>query len=278
MILLLVQTGCNRTSIPGTPTSTPSRSGGPDSIVPPISSIDPMLAQSVINFTSIPGGSARLGSVSSEPGRDPANERLLDIKMEPFDMSTTEITRGQWFPIMQPDRSVSPSEAHLPITNITYYQAVQYCKLLTIMTNVTHRLPTEREWEYACRAGSHEMLGVWQGNCSLSEAVTSFHRGDSGKLFRGIQASCNIKSGALLPVASYKANRFGLFDMHGNCWEWINLDSALGPPPSPLHAPIRGGSAFSTNYLESRAANRTWQHMSESAESIGFRVVRPIER
>jgi formylglycine-generating enzyme required for sulfatase activity len=229
---------------------------------------------STIQFVSIPGGTTRLGSLKSEPGRNSSMERMKTVSVDSIFMSWSEITRAQWYSIMDPTRTVSPSEANYPMTNITWHEAVQFCQILTISTGVVHRLPTESEWEHAARAGSEEMLSTWKGNCSLSEAISSFHRGDTGKLIRGIKISCNVDSGNLLQVGQFVPNAFGLVDMHGNCWEWIALEDTLTSPPSPLHAPIRGGSAISTNPLECRSANRAWQLMSASAISIGFRVVR----
>jgi formylglycine-generating enzyme required for sulfatase activity len=278
LAMLMLVGGCSRsTSSPEAAVEPASRDSGDSSrshLPPPSASVDP----SVIHFVSIPGGTARLGSLSNEPGRNPALERLTTYTVASFEMSVSEITRAQWFPIMEPHRSASISGGNLPITKITWYEATQFCNLLTIKTGIVHRLPTEVEWEYACRAGSSELLAVWEGNCSLSDAITTFHRGDSGKLLRGIKASCNIDSGRIQPVGQFRPNRFGLVDMHGNCWEWLTLESPLSEPPSPLHAPIRGGSAISTNPLDARAANRAWQKRNDAAESIGLRIVREISQ
>ncbi len=242
-------------------------------IPPSTSSFDP----STIRFVLIPGGTTRVGSVKSEPGRDSKMERLRTIAVSKIEMSRSEITRSQWYAIMEPTRSISLNEVDFPITDITWHEAVQFCQILTIKTGVVHRLPTEPEWEHACKAGSDEMFSTWKGNCSLSEAISSFHRGDTGKLVRGIKASCNVDSGKILPVGQFAENPYGLVDMHANCWEWILLADTLSPPPSPLHAPIRGGSAISTNPLEARSANRAWQPMSQAATAIGFRVVRELK-
>ncbi len=233
---------------------------------------------SSIRFVSIPGGNTRVGSEKSEPGRDSSMEQSRVISVAAIEMSRTEVTFGQWFAIMDPTRSISLMEANLPITNITWHEAMQFCQLLTIKTGVVHRLPSEAEWEHACKAGSNEMLSTWKGNCSLRDAITSFHRGDTGKLIRGLKSSCNVDSGKILEVGQFVENGYGLVDMHGNCWEWIGLEGTLSTPPSPIHAPIRGGSAISTNPLEVRSANRAWQLMSQASLAIGFRVVREINR
>jgi formylglycine-generating enzyme required for sulfatase activity len=228
------------------------------------------------SWKKIIGGQARCGSLRDEPGRDPILEQLKTIDVSDFEISTYEVTRGQFFHLMEPARRLDPTDMDVPITNITYHEAEQFCQLLTIKANVIHRLPTEAEWEYACRASRQEMFNPWKGNCSLADAIKGFQKDDPGKLIRGIQATCNVNTGQLLPVGRFSPNSFGLFDMHGNCNEWCSIEDTLSPAPSPLHAPIRGGSGFSTQPLECRAAKRAWQPMNKPAQSIGFRIVREI--
>ena len=234
----------------------------------------PPITLNEISFASIPAGHVRVGSVSSEPGRDPAMERMTTVFVEAFEVSTTEITRGQYYFIMSTSEDWAGSNMNHPITNITCYEAMQFCEAITVKTGILHRLPTEPEWEYACRAGTSELISVWKGLTDLDAAITSYHRGDKGKLTRGIKASCNVDTGEVCEVSRFPANRFGLYDMHGNCWEWVSLTDTLSEPPSPLHAPIRGGSAISTDVFECRSANRAWQFMNNATESIGFRVVK----
>ena len=248
----------------------------PVKVAPTLPPSKPMPDFSTIRFVSIPGGNARVGSEKSEPGRDSSMESSRTISVAEMEMSKTEVTVGQFYAIMDPTRSISLSEANQPITNITWHEALQFCQLLTIKTGKVHRLPMEAEWEHACKAGSDEMISTWMGNCELREAITSFHRGDTGKLIRGLRKSCNVDTGKVLEVGLFAENRFGLQDMHGNCWEWIALEGALSTPPTPMHAPIRGASGFSTNPLEVRSANRAWQMMSQASAAIGLRVVREI--
>lgn len=227
-----------------------------------------------IVFVEVPSGTIRMGSVSSEPGRDPSGERTVTVTVSRFGISETEITNAQYMAIMGSNEGRSGSDAEMPVAGVTWYQATQFCELMTVKTGVRHRLPTEAEWEYACRAGSLEMMSVWDGRNSIEDAVTAYHRGDVGKLLRGIKASCNVDTGEIRRVRQFPPNPFGLYDMHGNCWEWVSLTDTLTDPPSPLHAPIRGGSAISTNALECRSANRAWQFMDNATASIGFRVLR----
>lgn len=227
-------------------------------------------------FTKINGGQARCGSLRNEPGHDPILEQIKTVRISDFEMAIHEVTRSQYFHLMEPHRRLDPADMDMPITNITYAEAEQFCQLMTLKTGLIHRLPTEAEWEFACRAGGNEMFNPWRGHCSLVDAIQSYHRDDPGKLIRGIQATCNVNTGQIQRVGKFPSNGFGLHDMHGNVNEWCSIQDTLSAPPGPMHAPIRGGSGFSTQPLETRAAKRAWQPMNKPAQSIGFRIVREI--
>ncbi len=240
-------------------------------------STDRMPDPSGIQFVLIHGGRCVIGSPPDEPGRKSAAENPCEVVLPSFAISATEVTQEQYWTIVEPGRSISASENGLPITGVTWYEAVNFCNLLTIKYGLTYRLPTEAEWEYACRAGTERMFGVWTGRTTLDEAVASFGVGDPGRLERGAMASFNVNSIAPKGVASFEPNALGLYDMHGNVWEWCDLPRdavELDDAPSPLHRPIRGGAFSSTNYLDCRCAHRAWQPMNEAVSSIGFRVLR----
>ncbi|MEO1527438.1 MAG: formylglycine-generating enzyme family protein [Planctomycetota bacterium] len=269
----MVCVGCKHETRPAAPSaSATSRTSTPPSRSVEADPYDP----THITFATIPSGNIRTGSVTSEPGRDSRMERRVTVAVEPFEISQTEITVAQYLAITAPGSRPSSSEANLPINNITWFQAKQFCEVMTIRTGVRHRLPTEAEWEFACRAGTTGLISVWNGRNSLEESIRSYHRGDPGKITRGLKASCNVDTSKVMPVAQFPINAFGLYDTHGNVWEWISDDDTITEPPSPLHAPIRGGSAISTNVFECRSANRAWQFKDNSTDAIGFRVVREI--
>jgi formylglycine-generating enzyme required for sulfatase activity len=171
-LLFLIQGGCNSKSGSSNSSRDWSESKSAEHIPQKIPQSSSPPDSSTIRFVTIPGGSTKVGSVKSEPGRDSIMERLKMVNVDLIVMSRSEITMAQWYSIMDPTRSISMSEANWPITNITWYEAFQFCQILTIKTGFVHRLPTEAEWEHACKAGSEEMFGTWKGNCSLSEAIT----------------------------------------------------------------------------------------------------------
>jgi serine/threonine-protein kinase len=159
-----------------------------------------------------------------------------------------------------------PQDDNNPVCLVTWNDAQEFCKWAAKITGKTVRLPTEAEWEYACRAGTATkfytgdkdndlaMAGWWQGN-----AESRSH-----------------------PVGMKKPNAFGLFDMHGNVWQWIQdsfdgnyySDSPPLDPPGPNGGGarvLRGGS-WSNNPVDCRAARRDRRNPATPATEIGFRV------
>jgi formylglycine-generating enzyme required for sulfatase activity len=166
--------------------------------------------------------------------------------------------------------------ADLPVDNVSWYDAVEFCELLSERTGNLYRLPTEVEWEYACRAGT----------------VTPFHFGGAitpqianydGEHPYGLAAK-GIYRERTTPVGSFKfANAFGLYDMHGNVWEWCQdwyHDNYKGAPkdgrawekPVGKDRVLRGGSCLSDATL-CRATARTGFLPTEQYRGFGFRVV-----
>lgn len=226
-----------------------------------------------VEFAHIGGGTIHLGSLSSEPMRDATSEQRVEVRVDSFYLSITEVTEKQYNEVVASPSSYTVSSSSLPMTGVTWKEAVRFCQLLSVKGRGEYRLPTEVEWEYASRAGSDEMFSVWSGSSPLTDAVRSFHRGDDGKLYRGARASFNFGTHRLAEVGHYRSNAFGLFDMHGNAWEWVTVDSRRGESIGPVYAPIRGGSAMSPSPFSCRSANRSWEPVDSRKPSIGFRVV-----
>lgn len=178
----------------------------------------------------------------------------------------------------------------LPVNQVSYTQAVSYCHKLTeygysnglIPQGMIYRLPTEAEWEYACRAGNAGPCGLGEGNtlsglnANLDGSKEDYIMGDEGTL---------INRGKLIPVGSkfsrFPSNRWGVFDMHGSVMEWCYdyygeyPEGMVVNPMGPLHGKnrvLRGGSFYRTAY-ECRSANRESSAPSWRGSEIGFRVV-----
>ncbi len=148
-----------------------------------------------------------------------------------------------------------------PIMKVSWYDATAYAQWLSDLTGENFRLPTEAQWEYACRAGT-------KTDYSFGENITKE------------RANFNRIMHKTMPVGSYQANGFGLFDMHGNVWEWCldwygNYPSGkVKDPKGPDNAKcrvLRGGSWF-VNAELTRSASRACDEPGERDHSRGFRL------
>ena len=155
-------------------------------------------------FATIPSGSFMMGSPDGE-GYDDEHPQHEVTFAEPFEMSTTHITQAQWRAVsVLPKIAIElPSDPSyfkgddLPVESITWYQAIEFCKRLSAHTGDEYDLPSEAQWEYACRAGT--TTRYWTGDELTKEQA-------------------NFDSTCTTPVKKYPPNPFGLHDMHGNVW------------------------------------------------------------
>jgi len=154
--------------------------------------------------------------------------------------------------------------AKLPVTNVSWDDCQEFIKKLNAKGKGGFRLPTEAEWEYACRAGTK----------------TAYSFGNSIKPKDANYSDSKI--GKPVAVGSYKANVFGLYDMHGNVWEWCedwygaypkqSVTDPLGPKEGKLRV-LRGGS-FNDNARNTRSASRLNLSPVDRYNHFGFRLVR----
>ncbi len=165
-----------------------------------------------------------------------------------------------------------------PVEQVSWYDAVEFCQRLSKQTGREARLPSEAEWEYACRAGT----------------TTRFHFGETitGELVNCDSDSIYVSKpkGVYLrqtkPVGSFPPNGFGLYDMHGNVWEWCAdpwHDNYLGAPTygsvwteggDNNRSPLRGGSWFNySDYCRSAYRGNDFRKRTFNTYNIGFRVV-----
>ncbi len=205
-----------------------------------------------------------MGSLAGEKGHR-ADETLHRVTLtRPFYISTTEVTQEQWAAVM----GVNPSHFHgrnLPVESVTWFEVQEFLRRLNASAHAHFRLPAEAEWEYACRAGS-----------------------SSAYSFGGQLSTTNASFDAQTPspVASFRPNAWGLYDMHGNVWEWCSdeycpyASSAVSDPYQSCHSPykvIRGGSWY-FGAGSARSALRYTHEPQLRGFSIGFRVVREVDQ
>ena len=212
-------------------------------------------------------GAFTMGSTS--PESDPDEEPVHGVTItRPFYLGMFEVTQKQYQKLMgaNPSRFRGPN---LPVGQILYADAVEFCRRLSANEGVAYRLPTEAEWEYACRAG----------------ATTAYFWGDEFDA-RYAWASPN-SGGTTHEVGTRLPNPWGLYDMSGNVWEWCADWYAdrypAGPQTDPMGAPdgtyrvLRGGD-WEFGPRRSRSAQRYWQEPAFVYKfSAGFRVARDVE-
>ena len=217
-----------------------------------------------LEMVLIPAGKFMMGSPESEAGRR-ENETQHEVTLtKPFYMGKYEVTQEQWEAVMGNNPSRTKG-AKLPVTNVSWNDCQDYIKKLNAKTNGGYRLPSEAEWEYACRAGTKTAYAF--GN-SITKSDVSFGKDST------------------MVVGSYKTNFFGLYDMHGNvlefCQDWFELypvGSETDPqgPPMGQAKVVRGGSYHkNTNPLFTRSAMRFGAGRSPSNSDIdlGFRLAK----
>lgn len=230
----------------------------------------------------IPGGSFLMGSPESEPGRRVTEGPVHRVTVRPFYMGETEVTVEQYqqflaatgFRTPQFWEVVQRPHPKLPALYIRWEDAKAFCDWLSRVEGVTYRLPTEAEWEYACRAGS----------------TTTFHWGDE---ITAAEANFDLLGGEdeqnpPVNVGSYPPNAFGLHDMAGNAREWcLDLwhDNYVGAPVdgsawvegAEASLPVYRGGSFWGGAEMCRSAFRNVCTHPESHFNQGFRVVRALD-
>ncbi|QHG19078.1 SUMF1/EgtB/PvdO family nonheme iron enzyme [Nostoc sp. ATCC 53789] len=238
-----------------------------------------------LEMVYITGGEFWMGSPESE-GRRYSNERPQhQVTVKPFLISKYAITQAQWREVatlrevrqnlkLRPSRNGGKSH---PITQVSWFDAVEFCDRLSEKTGKQYRLPSEAEWEYACRSGT---ITPFHFGETITSDLANYDGGYSyGSERKGIYREITT------PVGSLQiANFFGLFDMHGNVWEWCldhwhenynnapnNADSWRDSSDNQIYV-MRGGSWRNDPYL-CRSSSRLQKNASEMSNHVGFRIV-----
>jgi formylglycine-generating enzyme required for sulfatase activity len=219
-----------------------------------------------------------MGSPSNEEDRDGHEFQHLVRITRPFYMARTEITQGLWQTVMggNPSRF---RERQRPVEKVSWHEARRFTRALSIRLKRTFRLPTEAEWEFACRAGT---TGPFTFGPTVSTSLVNYD-GD----YRYGHGSKGVDRNQTLPVGRFRANAFGLFDMHGNVREWCEDGYGYyflrdSPTDDPLNAAdrrgrmVRGGS-YDDDPGDCRSAARKHRSEREHDSEIGFRIVLELQ-
>lgn len=235
-----------------------------------------------LQMLMIPAGTFTMGSPEDEPERED-DELQHEVTVPDFFMGRYPVTQAQWRSVAnlaQINRELNPEPSSFkgdnrPVEQVSWYEAVEFCDRLTAHTQRPYRLPSEAEWEYACRALT----------------TTPFHFGKTltteAANYNGNYTYADGPKGEYrqetTPVDEFDtANAFGLCDMHGNVWEWCQDhygsydpmptdSSALTTSDEETRRILRGGS-WNNGPWSCRSAYRSYNTPDDRYDFIGFRV------
>jgi uncharacterized protein (TIGR02996 family) len=240
-----------------------------------------------LELVLIPPGTFLMGSPNKEAGRSTDEGPVHEVAItRPFYLGVYEVTQEQYQRVTGNNpshfKSVAGENMKLfPVENVSWEEAVAFCEKLSALpeekqSGRVYRLPREAEWEYCCRGGAPSYQVFHFGNTLSSRQANfagNYPYGRAGK-GRYLERPCK--------VGSYAPNGFGLYDMHGNVWEWCHdwyqgdsyaqspREDPPGPPGSSRRV-IRGGS-WHFDGSSCRSARRLWREPGIRSDHLGFRV------
>ena len=216
-----------------------------------------------LEMVLIPAGTFVMGSPESEEDRNDDEVQHLVTLTKPYYMGKYEVTQEQWEAIM----GKNPSQikgTNFPVTDVSWNDCQKFIKKLNKITEGGYRLPTEAEWEYACRAGT----------------TTAYSFGGSLA-----ENDANIIGERIKSVGSYKPNAFGLYDMHGNvfemCEDWYAeyptgvIIDPKGPAKGKNHI-VRGGAVRLISCIARSSNREKGGGPNQTDYTMGFRLARTI--
>jgi formylglycine-generating enzyme len=237
-----------------------------------------------MTFVLIPAGTFTMGSPGSDMDRK-GDETAHQVTISrPFYMQSTEVTVKQWREIMgSPWFFKKKGEEDMPVTHVSWDDCKKFIKKLNARNEGVYRLPTEAEWEYACRGGSDTVYG-WGNAIDCSKAMYANNTLKMADCVKWVRSK-GLATDKPAPVGSYAPNPWGLYDMPGNVWEWCQdwygpypKGSVVDPqgPQSGAERVRRGGSWYGT-WQRCRCANRNFSHPANRYQTTGFRLVREAD-
>ena len=199
---------------------------------------------------------------------------------EPFYMGVTEVTQAQWKAVMGTNPSIHQGDDR-PVEMVSWHEATEFCKKLSAKEKGTYRLPTEAEWEYACRAGTTTRYCYGDDERRLGRCA--WYGGSIGPM-RVFGITMVRAYYGIHPVAGKKPNVWGLYDMHGNALEWCQdvwhwdysgtpTDGSAWLEGGEQKLRVLRGGAFDYPHWYVRCAFRAGQSAKDQVEGAGFRVV-----
>ena len=246
---------------------------------------EPLTDKTSLEMILIPKGNFLMGSPPQEEGRQSSEGPQEDVTISQFFMGRYPITQAQWRAVVENtsgEQQLTPNPSYFeddlrPVEKVSWFDAMEFCERLSQKTGRKYRLPTEAEWEYACRAGTttpfHFGETITDKLANLN-AVSTYGESKAGK-YRGKTTRVNEFN---------HANAFGLSDMHGNVWEWCldfwHDDYSEAPRDGSVwltggnenYRIVRGGS-WHGSPQGCRCARRDGLSPDGADDNLGFRVV-----
>jgi formylglycine-generating enzyme required for sulfatase activity len=249
----------------------------------------------LLKMVEIPAGRFVMGSPDDEAERSENEGPQHEVILERFFMGMYPVTQAQWrvvaaLPPVNQDVELDPDPSQFkgsdrPVEKVLWWGAAEFCARLSKSKGRAYGLPTEAEWEYACRAGTTSPFHFGE---TVTTDLANYNGTDEtdGAYGRGPKG---ISRGETTPVGSFPANAFGLYDMHGNVWEWCadrwhdsyadkpddlkaNGNTAWETAETEVYRSVRGGSWIS-DPRSCRSAYRGCDLPGERLTYNGFRVV-----
>ncbi|NOQ13823.1 MAG: SUMF1/EgtB/PvdO family nonheme iron enzyme [Methyloprofundus sp.] len=227
-------------------------------------------------FRWIPKGQFTMGSDKNEKGRYENEDQHQVILSRGFWLAETTVTQALWLAVMgkNPSDFQEDDTANFPVEQVSWDDAQKFiAKLNQHQPGLTFRLPSEAEWEYACRAGTKTPFN-FEGELSVDKVNYRGTWGDYGSRGKGAKE-------ATVEVKNYAANAWELYEMHGNVWEWcadeyqhgLGNETTIDPRGVGVSSGrvLRGGSwLYFGRYA--RSAYRLWAGPDDRGNYIGFRL------
>jgi formylglycine-generating enzyme required for sulfatase activity len=233
-------------------------------------------------MATIPAGAFAMGAPEGERQRQASERPVVEVTIaRPFALSTHEVTFAEWDACVAAEGCPTLADSGWgrgaqPAINVSWEDANAYAAWLSKTTGAPYRLPTEAEWEYAARAGAATPFAFGEG---ISAHQANF---DGSLPYRAAPAPARRRP---LPVGKFAPNAFGLYDMHGNVWEWVAdcwavshqgqaADGAARSGACSTHV-LKGG-AWNTGGWRLRVAHRIAKNAKAREYDNGFRVARDL--
>ncbi|REJ40445.1 MAG: serine/threonine-protein kinase pkn1 [Microcystis flos-aquae TF09] len=245
---------------------TPPPSPSPRPLAPPFTENLPNGV--TLEMVGLPAGQFLMGSPDSDPDARDNQKPQHQVEVNSFAIGKYPVTQAQYEAVMGTNPSRFKNNPQNPVEDVSWNDAQAFCQKLSQITGKTYRLPTEAEWEYACRAGT----------------TTPYYFGDDANQLGDYAWYNGNSQNTTHPVGQKKPNAWGLYDMSGNVWEWCEdnwHDNYIGAPKdgsawltNDNHSQIvRGGSWYNKPYNCRSACRYYYSRRDVNSNHFGFRVV-----